>query len=648
MGIRRKKMLLQFIYLVIGLTSCTGFLIDSKILSHASLKGQRTTTNIGLKSKTFLLALNDEEEEEEESFLDLSLFRENKSSDFDKENLNKPKLGIDIGSQLNPLTPEQISSLQDEARQEVDRAFEKSMVDIESIKAESREDLENSLKEMRTKSDARVKAESEKLMGKIDSITQDFLSQNEKFSEESAIVLKADRAMAESGRGVDIGSWGTLNGVDVALTSTTVDSQSSMGLFGSVQGVDDASTASQPSQNKILIVCGNDKQDAGIKRALDKFSTLLASTFDQGFDDTVLVDMYTPTSSIPLGGNGANTAIIVASSINGGSSCANILSTLLKQSFQKGKVCKPPSHFVVISSLGTERIDKFPYSVKNFMGGKLTKQREVEETVINAVKGRKRDQVPLDYTIVKLGDIIDDDKVKGTDDFQINPGDSLDGEVGVDAVSKIILQAVAFQPSARNATFSIVGGMKEGISRDENFWSDGFLCLDGPELLRIDVESGASDKETNEKYEKLATFIEEWSKMFEGKAKGTGLTTPVTLRISKRLPDNVCVLRRFGVRLEFKETNTGSAYFSKGEEASKERQQGNYKTQYAEKNVDSIKPRRQNNQGGVEVIVEQTVSGGLRVRARRCNLDDSTVIKEISEETILKKIQSAVNSWSQL
>lgn len=79
------------------------------------------------------------------------------------------------------------------------------MVDIESIKAEAREDLENSLKEMRTKSDARVKAESEKLMGKIDSITQDFLSQNEKFSEESAIVLKADRAMAESGRGVDIG-----------------------------------------------------------------------------------------------------------------------------------------------------------------------------------------------------------------------------------------------------------------------------------------------------------------------------------------------------------------------------------------------------------------------------------------------------------
>ena len=121
MGIRRKKMLLQFIYLVIGLTSCTGFLIDSKILSHASLKGQRTPTNIGLKSKTFLLALNDEEEEEEESFLDLSLFRENKSSEFDKENLNKPKLGIDIGSQLNPLTPEQISSLQDEARQEVDR-----------------------------------------------------------------------------------------------------------------------------------------------------------------------------------------------------------------------------------------------------------------------------------------------------------------------------------------------------------------------------------------------------------------------------------------------------------------------------------------------------------------------------------------------
>jgi hypothetical protein len=35
----------------------------------------------------------------------------------------------------------------------------------------------------------------------------------------------------------------------------------------------------------------------------------------------------------------------------------------------------------------------------------------------------------------------------------------------------------------------------------------------------------------------------------------------------------------------------------------------------------------------------------LRVRARRCNYADDAVIKELSEETILKRLKEAVQSW---
>ena len=56
----------------------------------------------------------------------------------------------------------------------------------------------------------------------------------------------------------------------------------------------------------------------------------------------------------------------------------------------------------------------------------------------------------------------------------------------------------------------------------------------------------------------------------------------------------------------------------------------------------------QKKEGGIEVLVEEVTRAGkrqLRVRARRCNMDDATVVKELSEQTILKNLGKAVEVW---
>ena len=56
----------------------------------------------------------------------------------------------------------------------------------------------------------------------------------------------------------------------------------------------------------------------------------------------------------------------------------------------------------------------------------------------------------------------------------------------------------------------------------------------------------------------------------------------------------------------------------------------------------SVKARKE---GGVEVLVEKTVDGELRVRARRCNMDHKTIVKEMSEEVIVSNLKKAVKAW---
>lgn len=388
------------------------------------------------------------------------------------------------------------------------------------------------------------------------------------------------------------------------------------------------------------------QQEPGAKKVLDRFASLLS----EAMDDKVTVERVPSSTPVPLGGLNAQTAIIVASCIGDRSNAVNLLDRLLRRTAQgDGKFGVPPTHLVVISTLGTERTDKFPYNGQNLFGGKLSKRRDVEEAIIGTVKGRMPGvQMPLDYTIVKLGDIAEDAKAGG--ELSLIPGDVLDGQVGVEAAANVLLQATAFQPSARNSTLCVTGGMEAELS--DEAWDDTFLRLDGPELLRLDglasavgVKSG-DETDLDRRYDRLSEYLKEWSQQYEDGAKGTGLTTPVDVQPSKKYPSLAQgTIATSGVRLLFRQTNTGQAYKSKDEERAFERERSTPKKPASGGQVIPPPKRKATKEGGVEVLAELTVGGDLRVRARRCNMDDNVVVKEISEKTITKALEKGINVW---
>lgn len=385
-----------------------------------------------------------------------------------------------------------------------------------------------------------------------------------------------------------------------------------------------------------------------MKQVLDRFEAILGDTFPT----TIVVDSYNPAAVIPMGGNNAQCCIIVSTSLsNGQSSAENILGRVLKRTLASGGgfMSKPPTHIVVVTPLGTERIEQFPYSMQNMMGGgKLKKAREVEEVAIATVKGRfigDASTASLDYTIVKLGEIVNDNKIANGKDgvLNIQPGDTLDGKVGVEAAANTLVQAVALRPSARNATLSAVGAVDGTV--DTEVWDDFFLRLDGPELWRSE-ELATDYVELETKFEGLASYMEQWSGRFNNGAKGTGLTTPVTVSPSRfrNEPEVPNVIRKYGVCLEFKITTTGAAYKSKSEERELEKMSGKQ-----QKSGQPLTTLKQKKEGGIEILVEEVSKEDgkfeLRVRAKRCNMDDNTVIKEMSEETILKRLNEAIQAW---
>ena len=145
--------------------------------------------------------------------------------------------------------------------------------------------------------------------------------------------------------------------------------------------------------------------------------------------------------------------------------------------------------------------------------------------------------------------------------------------------------------------------------------------------------SGSGDSQVL--FESLSDFIRnKWAVLFtDGNIK---LTTPVkldqiALSVSSE-EDGVNVAS--GVRLLFQKVDTG--YKSKEEEEREEKGETESK-----KKEEKDEP----SQGGVEILVEQMEDGKLRVVAKRCDIDDDTMIKEMSEEKILAELQMAIDVW---
>jgi hypothetical protein len=332
---------------------------------------------------------------------------------------------------------------------------------------------------------------------------------------------------------------------------------------------------------------------------------------------------------MPLGGDNAACVVCFATSLNDASSLKKMLDRLLRRAMAgDGKMTFPPTQLVCVSTLGTERTNKVPYSMQNLLGGTLDKRRQMEEAVMNTIRNRAI-APSLDYTILKVGELKES---KG--DFELLPGDSLDGTTSRNLAAHVLVEAVAFQPFARNATLCVVGAMPNDIS--PQLWDNAFLRLDGPELMR--EEHGLGDVT---KYDQLNEYLGEWALLMESGKKA--LATPIRVESSKR-QNNLAregVKERDGVRLLFLPTKTGSAYMSRSEEKAREQETD----EPASRSGSAPTVRKTKPEGGVEVLVEITTEDSLRVRAKRCNMADDTVIKEISEETILKRLEDCLEAW---
>jgi len=185
--------------------------------------------------------------------------RDQQDDDNEKESWSfgdQPNLGINIGKQLNPLTPEQAEELKEEATQTINEAFGERIDEIAALKKQVRKDFDRTKENLRYASDQRTKEQTEKLMGKIDRLSGDFLESTRDTRVGTKLAATADKNM--SGKGIDLGSWGKIGGLDILTTS----SDGSVGLLGSV---DAASTTSSKAvsdgdeitrnENKILIIC---------------------------------------------------------------------------------------------------------------------------------------------------------------------------------------------------------------------------------------------------------------------------------------------------------------------------------------------------------------------------------------------------------
>ena len=61
------------------------------------------------------------------------------------------------------------------------------------------------------------------------------------------------------------------------------------------------------------------------------------------------------------------------------------------------------------------------------------------------------------------------------------------------------------------------------------------------------------------------------------------------------------------------------------------------------------KKKKETSPGGVQVIAQKIASGGgeveVRLLASRCDIDDGTIIKEMSEQCIVDDLRKAVKIW---
>lgn len=510
----------------------------------------------------------------------------------DNNDDNTPKLGIDL--KLNPLTDEEASELMAAATEVVNDAIAAGMDDLDALRAKLKEEMVQRQQEAARQSEFKAEQEATKLLSKIDRLTDDFLQKTA--ASRTAVQQAAAADQSAVGKGVELGSWGTLGGASVR---TAGESSS-----------DGRSSADSPQ----LLVLGDPSSDAVYKSLLDPLKKQLQEQLQQ--DSPVTTSTHKPTSTIPLGGDNAAAILLFLTSWTDASTVKNALDRCWRKTIDNA----PPTQIVAISTVGTERTQKMPYSMKNMLsGGQLEKRRQMEEAVMTMAKQRGS----IDYTICKVGEVGD----KKATAFAMDAGDTLDGSITVDTAATVLAQAM-IDPRARNTTLSVVGSSPTPAEIE-----DGFLRLVGPEIWRTTTEQLAD-------YGSFAEYVTEWATSLA--ESGKGLTTPVRVDVPKTIPSVKGVQKARSVRLLFVPTATGKNYMSKDEEREREKQTSGGSSKGG---VAVVPNMSKFNEGGLEFLAERLDDGSIRARVTRCNYGDDVIVKELSEETILSSFRKSIDVW---
>ncbi|GKY91401.1 hypothetical protein MPSEU_000112400 [Mayamaea pseudoterrestris] len=514
------------------------------------------------------------------------------------------------------------------------------MDDIRSLRAQLQLETQQQTKIRSDASNARAQQQSVALLNKIDAMTSEFLTKTEMSRTTTKLAAAADQNM--QGKRLQHGVWGTLGGgVGVLLGDDNHDDA----LIGSVQfaSSDNRQQSSAGSGNGAsILVIADVSSDEYARKILPLFTEQLQAALPN-----VKIQTLAPTATIPVGGNDAQCILYFATSLSDASYITKSLDRVMQKTLRPGggSMSVPPSQLVLVSTIGTQRTNQMPYSMQNMFGGKLEKRRLMEEALVTWMRNYDKDasntsndassnsksgMVGLDYTICKFGELKD---AAAAGPLQMAAGDAFEGTVDVASAAKVLLQAIAYQPSARNTTFSVVGSLPESDDDDavQDVIDDAFLRLDGPELLRIDLPG----VEPKSNYEQLAEYIREWAELFA--ASGKGMTTPIRYRaISAQLPRGV--VQQQACQLVFVATATGKNYMSKEEERERE-------AKGIKKDASTLPPARLAKEGGVEFVIEVTKDDSVRVRAKRCNYARDATIKELSESTILSRFKDCIDVW---
>eukprot|EP00986_Skeletonema_menzelii_P000869 scaffold243_cov140-Skeletonema_menzelii.AAC.11 len=157
------------------------------------------------------------------------------------------------------------------------------------------------------------------------------------------------------------------------------------------------------------------------------------------------------------------------------------------------------------------------------------------------------------------------------------------------------------------------------------------------ELARYSNLLASRDMNINFKFYSLCAMISSWSQMFSGDHKEIRLVTDVL-----DLPMDVDIVElpksddSTGIQLLFKkEIDVRSAYSAAYSGKDDKNNDGDKKKEMEE----TIK------EGGIQVMINKTPNGDLEVIAKRCEVEEDTIIKEMSEQIIINSLGQAIVDW---